>query len=129
LQNKGILVSFGLKEAVKRISAETDCLCANPPKSGRIRSIGPVVTGSADDPSSQGKATVTGVSLFVGGVCVANTMVVAVLERRSEIGLRRALGASRRHITAQFLTEATFLAVCGGAVGSLWACWHKHSPR
>jgi len=59
-----------------------------------------------------------GIALLVGGIGVANTMIVAVLERRSEIGLRRALGATRRHITAQFLTEAIVLALIGGAVGA-----------
>ena len=44
-------------------------------------------------------------------------MVISVLERRSEIGLRRALGATRGHIRAQFLSEAMLLALVGGAVG------------
>ncbi|WP_199486624.1 ABC transporter permease [Actinomadura logoneensis] len=57
------------------------------------------------------------VALLVGGVGVANTMVVSVLERRSEIGLRRALGATRGHIRVQFLAEAVLLAGLGGAVG------------
>jgi len=51
------------------------------------------------------------VALLVGGVGIANVMVISVLERRSEIGLRRALGASRRHIAEQFLTEALLLSV------------------
>jgi len=59
-----------------------------------------------------------GIALLIGGIGVANTMIVAVLERRSEIGLRRALGATRRHITGQFLSEATILALIGGAVGA-----------
>lgn len=57
------------------------------------------------------------VSLLVGGVGVANTMVIAVIERRGEIGLRRALGARARHIAVQFLLEAAALAVIGGVVG------------
>ncbi|WP_434444738.1 ABC transporter permease [Lentzea sp. E54] len=59
-----------------------------------------------------------GVALLVGGVGVANTMVISVLERRSEIGLRRALGATRGHIRAQFLTEAVLLSGLGGTAGT-----------
>ena len=57
------------------------------------------------------------VSLLVGAVGVANIMVISVLERRSEIGLRRALGATKGHIRLQFLSEAVLLALLGGAVG------------
>jgi putative ABC transport system permease protein len=59
------------------------------------------------------------VALLVGAIGVANIMVIAVLERRSEIGLRRALGATRGHIRTQFLTEAILLALIGGVVGVL----------
>ena len=59
------------------------------------------------------------VSLLVGGVGVANTMVVSVLERRQEIGLRRALGATQRMIRDQFLGEAVTLSVLGGAAGAV----------
>jgi putative ABC transport system permease protein len=57
------------------------------------------------------------ISLLVGGVGVANIMLIGVLERRSEIGLRRALGATKGHILIQFLSEAIVLAVLGGAAG------------
>ena len=57
------------------------------------------------------------VALLVGAVGVANIMIISVLERRSEIGLRRALGATRGHIRVQFLSEAVLLALIGGAVG------------
>jgi putative ABC transport system permease protein len=57
------------------------------------------------------------VALLVGGIGVANTMVISVLERRSEIGLRRALGATRGHIRLQFFSEAILLSAIGGVVG------------
>jgi putative ABC transport system permease protein len=59
------------------------------------------------------------VALLVGGIGVANTMVISVLERRSEIGLRRSLGATREHIRTQFLTESLLLSILGGGTGIL----------
>jgi putative ABC transport system permease protein len=59
------------------------------------------------------------VALLVGGVGIANTMVISVLERRSEVGLRRALGATRGHIRLQFLTESLLLSLLGGVGGVL----------
>jgi putative ABC transport system permease protein len=57
------------------------------------------------------------VALLVGGIGIANVMIISVLERRSEVGLRRALGARRRHIATQFLSESLLLGVGGGLVG------------
>lgn len=58
------------------------------------------------------------VALLVGGVGIANVMVISVLERRSEIGLRRALGATKRHVGVQFLSESLLLATLGGIAGT-----------
>jgi putative ABC transport system permease protein len=58
------------------------------------------------------------VALLVGGVGIANVMVISVLERRSEIGLRRALGATRRHVAEQFLAESLLLSALGGLTGT-----------
>jgi putative ABC transport system permease protein len=59
------------------------------------------------------------VALIVGAVGVANIMIISVLERRSEIGLGRALGATKGQIRTQFLAESILLAVIGGVVGVL----------
>ena len=59
------------------------------------------------------------VALLVGGVGVANTMVISVLERRAEIGLRRSLGATRGQIRLQFLAESLLLSALGGVGGVL----------
>lgn len=72
-----------------------------------------------------------GVALVVGGVGIANVMVISVLERRSEIGLRRALGAKRGHIAGQFVTESILLSLLGGVTGVALgaAVTHFYSQR
>ena len=64
-------------------------------------------------------AGVGSIALLVGGIGVANTMIISVLERRKEIGLRRSLGAKRGHISVQFLAEALILSFLGGVAGCL----------
>jgi putative ABC transport system permease protein len=59
------------------------------------------------------------VALLVGGIGVANTMVISVLERRSEIGLRRSLGATKGQVRTQFVAESLLLSLIGGAFGAL----------
>lgn len=59
-----------------------------------------------------------GIAVIIGGLSIANTTLIAVLERTSEIGLRRALGARRRHIAGQFIAEAGAVGLIGGLIGA-----------
>lgn len=72
---------------------------------------------TADDSLALLGVALGGIALLVGGVGIANTMVVAVMERRGEIGLRRSLGARPGQVAGQFVTEAVMLSALGGAAG------------
>jgi len=62
---------------------------------------------------------IAGISLFVGGIGIMNIMIVSVTERTKEIGLRKAVGATRKNILVQIMTESVFLTVIGGLIGIL----------
>ncbi|MGP3911056.1 ABC transporter permease [Nonomuraea sp. 10N515B] len=106
-------------EAVRQVLAGT----ANPEAPNEVDVSRPSDALAAKQATSQAFANlllgVGAVALLVGGVGVANTMVISVLERRSEIGLRRSLGATRGQIRTQFLAESLLLSAMGGAGGVL----------
>lgn len=106
-------------EAVHSILAAT----ANPQAPGDVSVSRPsdaLAASRAADVTLNGLLLGLGaVALLVGGVGVANTMVISVLERRAEIGLRRSLGATRGQIRLQFLAESLLLSALGGAGGVL----------
>ncbi|MFE6457637.1 ABC transporter permease [Streptomyces cinereoruber] len=87
-----------------------------------IRAVPPpdprTLRSSVGDDLSQLFLALAGICLVIGAVGIANTTLVAVLERTGEIGLRRALGARRHHVTFQFLTESGALGALGGLVGT-----------
>jgi putative ABC transport system permease protein len=104
-------------EAVRDVLAST----ANPEEPSEVEVTRPSdaleARAKADDTLTALLVGLGAVALVVGGVGIANVMVISVLERRAEIGVRRALGATRRHVRLQFLVEAVLLAAIGGVVG------------
>ncbi|MEO3873870.1 ABC transporter permease [Nonomuraea sp. B12E4] len=106
-------------EAVRQVLAAT----ANPEAPNEVDVSRPSDALAAKQATSQAFANlllgVGAVALLVGGVGVANTMVISVLERRAEIGLRRSLGATRGQIRTQFLSESLLLSALGGCGGVL----------
>ncbi len=106
-------------EAVQSILAAT----ANPEAPNEVKVSRPsdaLAAREATDKTFTGLLLGLGaVALVVGGVGVANTMVISVLERRAEIGLRRSLGATKGQVRSQFLTESLLLAAMGGLGGVL----------
>ncbi|HEY7705159.1 MAG TPA: ABC transporter permease [Acidimicrobiia bacterium] len=104
-------------DAVRNVMAAT----ANPAQPDEVVVTRPTDALEARDAADQSLTALLlglgSIALLVGGVGVANTMVTSVLERRGEIGLRRALGATRGHIRAQFLGEALLVSFLGGLGG------------
>jgi putative ABC transport system permease protein len=107
----------GAVEAVHAILART----ANPAAPNEVNVSRPsdvLAAEAAVDVAFTGLLLGLGaVALLVGGIGIANTMIISVLERRAEIGLRRSLGATRGHIRIQFLGEALLLSLLGGGIG------------
>ena len=109
-----------------RSASRVDAAPGNSPENSSTRQV--EVTRPSDALAAKARADETltalllglgGVALVVGGVGIANVMVISVLERRREIGVHRALGATRAGIGSQFLTESVLLSLLGGLVGGV----------
>jgi putative ABC transport system permease protein len=137
--DRSALVGFGVAEQLFGFDGHASRIYVRA-DTARVEQVGPLLAPTADPETPQevqvtrpsdalaarvavacsGTALYLGlgaVALLVGGIGIANVMVIAVLERRTEIGLRRALGATRAHVGLEFLTEALVLSALGGTAG------------
>jgi putative ABC transport system permease protein len=107
--------------AAQQIAAQT-ALALSPEHPERFKVIAPADPHSLKDHVTGSINALflllAGITLIIGAVGIANTTLVSVLERTSEIGLRRSLGARPRHIAGQFLTESTAVGALGGLIGT-----------
>jgi len=121
----GSPVEIYVRASPASVAAVTGVLAAtaDPPAPQNV-----TITNPADALTARADASVAfqslflalgGIALLVGGIGIANVMVISVLERRGEIGLRRALGATRTHIAIQFIAESALLALAGGTGGAV----------
>jgi putative ABC transport system permease protein len=112
-----VVAATDQNESVRAVLPAT----ANPETPGEVQVSRPSdaikAKSAVDDTLTALLLGLGGVALLVGGIGIANVMVIAVLERRTEIGVRRALGATKRHIRLQFLVEAVLMAALGGVIG------------
>jgi putative ABC transport system permease protein len=123
---------FGIDDAPSTVRVRTDedhvsdvrsvlAATANPEAPEEVSVTRPsdalAARAAADDALTALLLGLGAVALLVGGIGIANVLVISVLERRHEIGIRRALGATRGHIRVQFLVEAVLLAAAGGVGG------------
>ncbi|BBU64063.1 ABC transporter permease (plasmid) [Methylosinus sp. C49] len=141
--NRAIIISFGLADRIVRHDLDINIAARRRADvdDARCRELlthhfsskihgGPVVVRSAQELIEQIDSQIAiyqrvlvaigGISLLVGGVGVMNVMLMSVLERRQEIGIRRALGASRKNIVVMFLAETMALALVGALLGGLF---------
>jgi putative ABC transport system permease protein len=139
--DRSVLMGYDAAAALlgEERSASTVYLRADPAEVGRVRAV-LASTAAPEHPEevtvsrpsdalaarAAAESAFTGlflglgaVALLVGGIGIANTMVISVLERRGEIGLRRALGATRGHVRVQFVCESLLVAAAGGLAGVL----------
>lgn len=125
---------FGIDDAPSTVRVRTDpaqvqqvravlAATTNPEQPGNVRVTRPsdalAAKAETDKSLTALLLALGGVALVVGGVGISNVMVISVLERRTEIGLRRALGATKTDVRIQFLVEAVLLSLLGGLTGIL----------